>query len=220
MRNVVRLDRNDKLAIGVFSVALLLTALVYSRLPARMPIHFDIHGTPDGFADRWLGAWLLLPFAGASWVLSRFVAFLMPAHRRKSLDGAPVSAFAFVMVVFLSGLHVLILYVSLRPEGHIDRAVSILLGVFFLAMAQMMPRIRRNPVFGVRTAWTLTSDENWLRTHRVAAYTMAAGGVIAVIAGVAMRENSMWVSIPAVLLTSFVPIVYSFVLARRLPPEH
>ena len=42
------------------------------------------------------------------------------------------------------------------------------LGALFVMLGLVMPRVRRNPWVGVRTPWTLASDENWARTHRFA----------------------------------------------------
>ena len=61
------------------------------------------------------------------------------------------------------------------------------MGAFLFALSFVMPRIRRNPVIGIRVAWTLASDENWARTHRFASYTFAAAGVVALVGAPARR---------------------------------
>jgi uncharacterized membrane protein len=68
---------------------------------------------------------------------------------------------------------------------------------------------------GVRTPWTLSSDENWARTHRVAGYAFVPAGLLAVfgvLAGAAAAAPIL------VIASAMIPAVYSFVLARQLPP--
>ena len=75
-----------------------------------------------------------------------------------------------------------------------------------------MPRVRRNPWIGVRTPWTMASDENWARTHRFAGYTMTGGGLCAVVAALA---GAPAVGLAFILVGSFAPAVYSWRIARR-----
>jgi uncharacterized membrane protein len=76
-------------------------------------------------------------------------------------------------------------------------------------------RIQRNPVMGIRVAWTLASDENWARTHRFASYTFAASGVVGLLAGLAGGNAAAPVAIVALLVGALVPAVYSYVVARH-----
>ena len=39
-------------------------------------------------------------------------------------------------------------------------------------LGNLMPKMRPNWIMGVRTPWTLTSDEAWVRTHRVTGRAM------------------------------------------------
>lgn len=41
------------------------SVMVYPRLPERFPIHFDLSGQPDGWQDRSLVSWLMLPAIAA-----------------------------------------------------------------------------------------------------------------------------------------------------------
>jgi uncharacterized membrane protein len=89
------------------------------------------------------------------------------------------------------------------------------MGAMFVAIGLVMPRVKRNPLIGVRTPWTLTSDENWARTQRVGGYAMVASGLAAALFGVALGDAGVVVALAFVLAAAVVPIVYSLVLARR-----
>jgi uncharacterized membrane protein len=89
------------------------------------------------------------------------------------------------------------------------------MGVFWIALSLAVPRVRRNPFVGIRTPWTLASDENWARTHHFAGYTFAAGGVIATGAALA---GALPLVIGAIVVSALMPAVYSFLLTRRTSP--
>jgi len=72
----------------------------------------------------------------------------------------------------------------------------------------------RGPGAGVRTPWTLASEEVWLRTHRLAGRTFVLAG-IAVVA-TAVFNVAAFVEFGMLALAAAIPVVYSYVLYRRL----
>lgn len=43
---------------------IILAWVVYDRLPERIPTHFDASGVPDGYMERSITSWFLLPLVG------------------------------------------------------------------------------------------------------------------------------------------------------------
>jgi len=212
----LRFDRNDALSLGAIAGALLLTGVLYERLPPEVPVHFNLHGVADGWMARSAGAWLLPGIALGVLALVRLGALALPPAWRGRLEASPVSAVALMVTALLVALHIAVLYVALHPGVAIGGALAVGLGVFWILLAQLLPRVRRNPFIGIRTAWTLTSDENWLRTHRLGAWTFTAGGVASVVFGL-LGVHSL--ALLALVVTASLPVIYSYLLARRLPPS-
>ena len=86
-----------------------------------------------------------------------------------------------------------------------------------LVIGNQLGKSRSMYLVGIRTPWTLASEEVWVRTHRL-------GGKLMVLAGLAMigaallplPSGLLWtVLIAAVILAAVVPIVYSYLLWRR-----
>lgn len=221
----------DAFACTAFAVAFLATAAVYDRLPARVATHFDFHGNPNGWMSRPAAAWAV-PVAGVLlWLFVRSSARLFAgvhagargsaARLVESLQGpmvAPTSPLPFVAALtagFFVAIHLLVLYVAIVPGVAINRPVFFLVGALFVALGLLLPRVRKNPVLGVRTPWTLTSDENWARTHRLAGYTMVGGGIVGAVAGIVGGASGSLVATSAFLLGGIVPALYSWILARR-----
>ncbi len=208
-----RLDRADALTIALLAGATLITAAVYPRLPAEVPVHFDIHARPDGWLPRAIGAWMGLGFAFGLAALLRFGSRLLPPAWRERMQASPMRAVAALMTGLFVMMQMVILHASLHPDASFGPALFGSLGLFWILLAQLLPRVRRNPFVGIRTTWTITSDENWARTHRFAGYVMSAGGLVAVIAAF---SSAPAIAVVAILVSALVPVVYSYFLARRL----
>ena len=212
----MKLDRSDHLSLMLLGGTAALTAAIYPNLPARVPTHFDLHGYPNAWMDRPIGATLLLGLALFVWLLVRFGAAIVPGPMSDRLRASPVSVVALLTTGLFVALQLLVLWAALHTPAPIGRPLGAALGIYWIVLAQVLPRVRRNPFIGIRTAWTLTSDENWARTHRFASITFTLGGLIAVIAAVVAAPA---ISVIAILASSLVPVVWSFIVAHRLPPE-
>jgi uncharacterized membrane protein len=202
----------DLLAAAMIGASAIAAAALYDRLPDPMPTHFDLHGNPNGWMPRPLGAFLL-PVAGAAvWSLIRFGSGLLPEEWRKRLDGSPIAAVGTLVAALMSALQALVLQAALAPKAHLGGGIWMILGGFFAIFGLITPRVRRNPWIGIRTPWTLVSDENWARTHHFAGYTMTAGGLLSMIAAAA---GSPGAAVTLVLAGALAPVVYSWGIARR-----
>lgn len=200
----------DRASVALLVGGAALTAALYARLPATMPVHFGLDGRADGFAPKFVGAWLLLVIAAALWPLVRFGARWLPVGARERYERSPVAVAALMTTAFLVGIQLCVLSASLR-DGTFGRGFSLLLAVFWFALALIYPKVRRNPFLGVRVRWTLASDENWARTHRFAGQCCVAGALVALV-GAAV--GSVALSIAAIIVSGLVPVGFSFWMAR------
>jgi uncharacterized membrane protein len=59
---------------GILLVILAFSFFVYPALPSRIPIHFAFDGVPNGWADRSVWTWLMMPGIGlAIWGLMELI---------------------------------------------------------------------------------------------------------------------------------------------------
>jgi uncharacterized membrane protein len=212
----VKVKTIDSFTVGAMAGTGLLTAALYARLPPRIPVHFDIHGEADGWLTREIGAWLLPAMALGLWLLLRFGGLILPRAWKERMLASPTAAVGAIFVALFCAIQGIVLYAALMKPPTVAVSLGVILGVFWIVLGLVMPRVRRNPWIGVRTAWTLSSDENWARTHHMAGYAFTIAGALALVV-VAVGYASV---APALIVASaFLPMIYSFVLARHLPPS-
>jgi uncharacterized membrane protein len=71
---------------------------------------------------------------------------------------------------------------AVRPV--VSRVMPVLLGLALIAIGNILPRMRRNVVIGIRTRRTLADAGEWDRTNRMAGYVAVALGASFCLAGV------------------------------------
>ena len=207
--------RMDMVSLGVTGLTAAVTVAVYDRLPLRMATHWDLEGNANGWMPRAMGAFFAPVFALALWALLRFLPRILPKSEKKRLGASSSAVVAAMTTVFLSAVHLLILYVAIIPGASLSRIIWIVLGAFYVAMGLVLPRIKRNALMGIRTPWSLTSDENWSRTQRVGGYAMVLGGIVAGLCGVLGGPTGGLFAIGVLLMSALVPAAYSLIFARR-----
>jgi uncharacterized membrane protein len=190
------------------------TAAAYTHLPAQVPMHWDAHGRINGWGPRWIlfavdpgiMAAILLLFAALPWLSPRH--FEVDSFR---------STYQYIMVVILAMLayvHALILAAGLSWRVAMDRAIEGGVCVLIALLGNVLGKVRQNFYVGVRTPWTIANEHVWNATHRLAARTFFAGGLLGLL--LVLLGAPFWLPLTAVLVACFIPAVYSLAFYKRL----
>ena len=148
----------------------------YANFPPEVATHWNFAGEADGFSSRGFAAFFFPALVWGIYLLITFLPLIDPKRDRyKDFSGAYNTMRLLLVALFV----VLYMVVSLNGLGYnipVGTVVPILIGLLFIALGALMPRIKRNWFFGIRTPWTLSSETVWTETHRVgAAFFMLAG---------------------------------------------
>ena len=188
---------------------------VYSRLPDQVATHFNTSGAPDGWSSRSFAAFgmpLLMFF-----MMGLLNALPRVLPRRENFERFSETYWTIITIVmaFISAMHVVVLGVALGWPVDVTTFVLLGVGAIFIVLGNLMPRVKSNWVLGIRTPWTLDSETVWRETHRVGGRTMVLGGIVTMIAAFLPQTIKPWVALGALMLGSFVPAVYSYIVWRR-----
>ena len=89
-----------------------------------------------------------------------------------------------------------------------------------MIFGNVLGKVTRNFFVGIRTPWTLANEEVWYRTHRLAGKLFVVAGLLVVTTSLAGLGT--WTIFVSVGLATLVPVVYSYVIYRKLEglPAH
>ena len=160
-------------------------AMVYGSAPDPVPIHWNWRGEVDRWAPKWT-LWL--------WpTLMMMFGLGLSAVVNKRLDPGAADDKSRLMLLFtialLAALSCAITYQSTvaTPVG-METILGVILGVFFIALGNYLPILKRNRWVGIRIPSTLKSERKWRLTHRVGGYGFVACGVLLIIAALAFGQ--------------------------------
>lgn len=202
------------LGLGIVGAMAAFTAAVYTRLPARIATHWNLAGEPDGWSGR-AGAWLLPAVALGTWALLMVVPRIDPRRENYARFRGTYLLVVNLTLLFLGVLHIVTLGYALGWPVEVDRLVNAMLGVLFVGMGNVLPRVRPNWFLGIRTPWTLESNRVWRETHRMGGRVFVAGGGLLLLLALLPGTVSEWLLLPVLLGTALLPVAYSYVAWRR-----
>ena len=184
--------------------------ILWEQLPAQIPSHWNMEGEIDGYTPKALavfGAPLLLL------ILHWFTVFVTISDPKKQNHSQKILHLVFWLIPVLSIVLSAITYSAAMGKGvRIALFVSVLLGLLFIMIGNYLPKCRQNYTVGIKLPWTLHSEENWNRTHRLAGWIWVVGGFAIIVSGF---FDIMWITITAPLVMAIVPTVYSYILYRK-----
>jgi uncharacterized membrane protein len=196
-----------------------IAVLLGLSLPAdvRLPIHWGLDGRPDNVAGKWPA--LLAPAALTGFValLFHFLPSLEP--RREGLarsQGLYLWGWASLLLV-AALIELALVSAALGWELPVHRLLAAGIGAMLVMIGNQLGKSRSMYLVGIRTPWTLASEEVWIRTHRLGGKLMVGGGLAMILAAMlAIPGEALAATILAVILiAAVVPIVYSWLLWRR-----
>lgn len=190
----------------------LISAAFYSRVPDRIAVHWDAAGAANGYGSKAFGLFSLPAIMLGAAVLVNVMLRLDP--RSRNIDRSPKMKLAvrWFLVLLANVMDVLIILNALDFRFNMSAAVFALIGIGIAAIGNYLPKCKYNYTMGIRVPWTLASEENWRKTHRIAGPLWVAGGVLIVFSGL---FSLVWLFCAALILLAVVPIVYSYAISRR-----
>lgn len=193
-----------------------MSAAVYRRLPDSVAVHWNLDGNPNGWMPRAVGAFFGPVFLVLLWQLMRFVPRIDPRAENYARFGEAYETIVASALVLVLLCHGIVLAVALGYHVSVGRVVPALVGAVFVVTGNMMPLVRPNWWFGIRTPWTLSNDRVWTRTHRLAGYCMTAGGLAMIVAALALPAPLGVPVLLAVAVAATVgPALYSYLTWKR-----
>lgn len=188
----------------------------WPQLPAQVATHWGVNGEPNGWSSPAFAAFLMPGMMALLALVFAAVPNIDPLKKNYEFHGSVYFLLVHVIIGFLGIIQVLILGAALGWPLDIRAAIAVLLGALFVFMGNLLPRIRPNWFMGIRTPWTLSSEQVWRKTHRVGGYAFTLAGLVFIVtAFVPLGGKTTMVMVGGIALMVLWPVVYSYVEWRK-----
>ncbi|MDO8592186.1 MAG: SdpI family protein [bacterium] len=203
-----------------FPLALLLLTVIvsvffYNKLPERVATHWNFAGRPDGYGSGQTQAIVFPLMAIGMYLLFLLIPYLDPKKERYEQFSKTYHIFKSII---LASVVIIYLVIGLNGLGYnlpVGVIVPGLVGLLFMVLGNYLGKIKMNWFMGIRTPWTLSSEEVWNKTHRFGGKMFMLAGLL-MIAQIFLPPNwRLPVFIISLAVVIFGTIGYSYVVYLR-----
>lgn len=201
--------------------AFALSAWAWVQLPddALVPIHWGIDGQADGFAPKTIGLLILPVVAAVVAALLAVVPRIEPRRANLERSSKAYGATWLAVMTVLGAVHVLAIAVTLGADLDVSRIALTGVGAMLVVIGNYLPKVRPNYLMGIRTPWTLSSDQSWVKTHRIGGRLFVLEGIVLIVLGL-LGPSPVILAVAlvlAIVATLAVAVVYSYRVWRVDP---
>ena len=184
--------------------------VLWEQLPEVMPIHWGANGEADGWSSRPVAVFgMPLLLLAVHWI-GMWVTDLDSRNKTQNPKVRNLMMWLLPAVSLLGNGSTYA--AALGQEMDILRYVYLLLGLLFIIIGNYLPKCKQSYTMGIKLPWTLSSEENWNKTHRLAGKLWVGAGAIMMLT--AFFEN-VFIMLSIVFIAVIIPTVYSYTLFAK-----
>lgn len=211
MKNKIKFKKESVISV-IISILLfaLVNLLFYKKMPETLPTHWGFNNKIDGYSSKFttlITTPLLLIFLN---IFSCFMLDNDPKNKDKNNFVITIGKATIPLVMLIT--FVISVFYGLGKEINVMVIISIFVGFLLILIGNYLPKTKRNYTVGIKLPWTLNSDENWNKTHRLAGYFFILGGIFFLLTPFIGNEYLIFL---AFMIIVIIPAIYSFYLYKN-----
>lgn len=205
--------KENKRTLIITSVITILPIIIgiflWNSLPDVMAIHFGVDNEGNGFSSKAfavIGIPMLL-------LAVEWIGALVTAHdpRKQNISPKMFSITLWIVPVISIVATATMYSYNLGYSMNITFFAELVMGLAFVVLGNYLPKARQNYTIGIKTPWTLSNEDIWNRTHRLAGYLWVVGGITIVVFSL-IGFTKVYLMIAIIAVMAVIPYIYSYSL--------
>lgn len=210
MSNNIFKTKGFWLSVAVCLLPALLSLAFYDKMPDTVVTHWNFKNEPDGYSPKWVAVFLIPSVLFAANILIWFALNAKPKKRgiNRHIKGVVLWTLPVLSVI----VQCMIIMFSVKGINLV-RFVPLIIGIMFVVIGNYLPKCRQNFTMGIKLPWTLASEENWNRTHRLAGKLWIIGGFIMSLYAIFEMHTVFFIIV--IIMMIIIPSIYSYAMYRK-----
>jgi len=191
--------------------------LFWDKYPAQIPMHWSFSGKIDDYETKMPALFFLPGFNILLYVLFLVIPKIDPRWDNFKLFKKTYQIVKYSIILLMTFLFFVITAFSFGYRFDTMYAVIIPITIFIAIFGNVMGNIRQNYFVGIRLPWTLSNEQVWTITHRMAGHLWVWSSIVMIILIVILPASIIkycfWVYFGCIVI---VPCVYSYIIYKKI----
>ncbi len=207
--------KTEILPIILLVIAVTASFYFYAHFPEQVPIHWNMAGEVDNYGSRTTGAFLFPCILVGMYLFFLIIPYIDPKKARYVQFRKVYHVFKAFMILSLAVIYFIASLNALSCNIPVGLWVPIMVGLLFIVIGNYMGKIKSNWFMGIRTPWTLSSEEVWNKTHRFGGKVFILGGVLMMLMYFLPLNWRLPLFIIIIAIILLGTVGYSYILFRK-----
>jgi len=201
--------KSEIIIFGIIILSFAIGIYYYPQMPEKLASHWNAQGQVNGYMSKFWGLFLMPIISMGMLLLFILIPRIDPLKSniqefRKYYDG-----FVVLIIVFLFYLHLLTIFWNSGYTFNMITYLSPALAILFYYTGILIENAKRNWFIGIRTPWTLSSDNVWDKTHKIGGKLFKIAGILALLA-IFFESYAILIIVVPVIIVSIYIVAYSY----------
>lgn len=202
---------------------LLCTLIALPFLPEQIPAHYDLTNQ----VTRWGSKYETLIFPAISVFFGFFMlgmAKYSVKHEKTGKNNEKVCIMTgIVSLVLFNAMTGYFLYTDFNKIENLstvgldlNQIICFILGISFIILGNIMPKVRPNSYMGLRTVWSMKNETTWKKSQRFAGISFLITGMIITVISCFVKGFTCTLWLLGILLAcSLIDTFYTYKIAQK-----
>ena len=143
---------------AILLVSIVITLVLYPSIPDIIPTHWGPNGQIDGTGPKYM----LFVFWGIALGVNALMLFaekIDPKGENYARFPKVFNVFRIFITALLCGMELVSIAFAFDPQfADMNTIMYVMMGGMFVLLGNYMPKVKHNYTFGIKTPWTLASE--------------------------------------------------------------
>ena len=203
------------ISIALIAIAVIAGAALWNQLPDQMASHWNANDQVNGTMPKFWGVFMMPLITLGMLALFLVVPNIDPLKANIAQFRETFNIFIILIIAFMLYVHGLTLAWSLGfTNFKMSAALLPFMGILFIGIGFVLRKAKRNFFIGIRTPWTLSSDNVWDKTHQLGSILFMVSGALAIIGGMFGGMTAFWFMFTPLIGSTLFLVIYSYIVYR------
>ena len=209
--------RTEILPVACIIMMFILAIIAWPNAPESIPIHWGLSGEPDNYAGKLFGLLGAPLIALGIYILFLILPRMDPKRENYQRFWNRYLFLRNLVIVMFACIKVIVFLWIMGMEIKMNIAVFMIVGFLLIFIGNYMGKLRPTWFVGIRSPWTLSSNESWNKTHHLGGWLFVIIGLGMVVAAPFQEKWAYYaLGITGVVFLVFL-YVYSYLVWKKDP---
>jgi len=173
--------KTEIIPLAVLAACVASSFYFYQRFPDVVATHWNFRGQPDGYGGKAFVAFFFPALLSFMYLLFLILPQLDPKRDRYEEFAKTYNIFRHLIIGMLVVIYLATSFYNLGYDLNIGVITATSVGIMMIVFGNYMAKIRKNWFIGIRTPWTMSSENVWNKTHRLGGLLFIIFGAILIV---------------------------------------